>query len=71
MRKWVCFPIAGVHSARAEREAIQKIQERQDCIEDLINNYDAVEDFKRVTSKLCDVERLLTQIYTYSVKSMA
>lgn len=39
-------------------------------MEDLLNNYDAVNRFQQRGKRFCDVERLLTKVYTYSVRSV-
>jgi DNA mismatch repair ATPase MutS len=64
LRKWVCFPLGNLPGH------LERIQERQDCVEDLLNNYDAVNRFQQRGKKFCDVERLLTKVYTYSVRSV-
>jgi DNA mismatch repair ATPase MutS len=75
LRKWVCFPIttrlgcveAGDGDIDHEQESLLRLNERLDSVEDLIANHEVINLFRRRAFKLCDIERLLTQIYTYSV----
>ena len=39
-------------------------------MQDLLANLDVVETFQKRAMKLCDIERLLTQIYAYSIKAV-
>ena len=70
LQQWVCYPVTAQKTADDEFEALNRLQERQDSIEDLIANYDAVTAFHEHAKKLCDIERLLTQVYSYSIKTV-
>jgi DNA mismatch repair ATPase MutS len=48
---------------------IEAINERLDCVEDLVENIEIAKRFKEKAGKLQDVERMLSKIYTYSVKA--
>jgi len=39
-------------------------------VADLVENFEVVKQFQLKARKLCDIERLLTQVYGFSVKSI-
>ncbi len=47
---------------------IEKINDRLDAVEDLLNHQYETDVFRSKLGKLPDLERLLAKLYTYSVK---
>jgi len=58
LKQWVSAPLVEV----------DKIRERLDCVEDLVENFDLVRLFKIKAKNLPDIDRMLTSIYQYSAK---
>eukprot|EP00347_Sterkiella_histriomuscorum_P021958 403332180 len=59
LKRWVLSPLMN----------IQRIEERLDAIEDLIQHQYETDVFRSKLSKLPDIEKLLAKIYTYSIKN--
>lgn len=60
LRKWVSMPL--IDST--------KIQERLDCVTDLIKKFDVVTRYRTKARKTShDLERMLSKVYSYSVKA--
>ena len=59
LRKWLSSPLVEV----------EKIQERQEAVKDLMENYSLIKDFKEAMTAVKDVERMLARCYTYSIHS--
>ena len=59
LKRWVVSPLTDC----------SLIKQRQDCVSDLVANPELRNDIQNYSKKLPDVERILTRIYTYSVKS--
>ncbi|CDW88573.1 domain iii family protein [Stylonychia lemnae] len=60
LRKWLSMPLIDS----------DKISERQDCIEDLLNNFELVQRYRSKARKTShDLERMLSKVYSYSVKA--
>lgn len=58
LKRWLLSPLMN----------IQKIEDRLDAVEDLIDNQYETDVFRSKLSKLPDLEKLLAKIYTYSIK---
>jgi len=58
LKRWLLSPLMN----------IEKINQRLDSIEDLIDNQYETDVFRSKLGKLPDLEKLLAKLYTYSVK---
>jgi len=58
LKRWLLSPLMN----------IQKINQRLDAIEDLIEHQYETDVFRSKVAKLPDLEKLLAKLYTYSVK---
>lgn len=59
LKRWIVGPL----------KDCAKIEARLDAVEDFLNNDKIREDLVKALRNLPDVERLISRIYTYSVKS--
>lgn len=53
LQRWICQPLC----------SIERINCRQDCIDDLVRFPDAVKSFQQYVSVLPDIERLVSSVY--------
>lgn len=62
LKRWIISPLID----------IQAIRTRQEAVQDLINSPDPAEYFRRSVTNLCDLERVISRVYSYtSQKRMA
>lgn len=59
LRKWLGSPLIDT----------DQITIRQEAIQDLLDNFTVVKQFKQHMIKVKDLERMLARVYTYSVQS--
>lgn len=59
LKRWVVSPLTN----------IEKIVERQDCVSNLINNSFLLDKLESRLSKMPDLERSLSRLYTYATRS--
>ncbi|CDW72387.1 dna mismatch repair protein msh6 [Stylonychia lemnae] len=57
LKKWLLAPLID----------IDKINDRLDAIEDLTKNFKYLDEFRQNISRMPDIERILSQVYRYSV----
>lgn len=60
-KKWVCSPLLNE----------KKLKARHDAVEELVENYTLVENFKIKMRKFADLERYLCRIYKYSISTQS
>jgi len=60
-KKWTCSPLFNE----------KKLQARLDAVEELVENYTLVENFKIKMKKFADLERYLCRIYKYSISTQS
>ena len=59
LKNWVSLPLLEPH----------KIEERLNCVEELYSKPEIISGFDRLAKKLPDLERMLSRISTYSIKT--
>ena len=59
IRKWLGAPLIDT----------EEIQLRQEAIQDLLDNYNIVANFKHEMEKIKDLERMLARVFSYSIAS--